>query len=139
MNPRVLVDTGPLVAALLAKDTFHAWAVEAVGGATPPLVTCEAVLTEALHLLRRPALRDVLLEWSTRGALAIGFRAESEVGALRALMSKYANVPMSFADACLVRMAELDAQAEVLTLDADFRVYRAHGRRALKLRLPPGR
>ena len=51
-------------------------------------------------------------------------------------MRKYADVPMSLADACLVRMAELNAHSSVLTLDRDFRVYRKHGRQVIPLAMP---
>ena len=58
-------------------------------------------------------------------------------GALAALMAKYADVPMSLADACLVRMTELDGSREVMTLDGDFLVYRRHGRHVIPLMMPP--
>jgi uncharacterized protein len=57
--------------------------------------------------------------------------------AVQALMERYANVPMSLADACLVRLAEM-TRLPICTLDSDFAVYRAHGRRGLALIMPPG-
>lgn len=51
-------------------------------------------------------------------------------------MKKYADTPMSFADACLVRMAELDDDAVVVTLDSDFTVYRKNGDQPIPLVTP---
>ncbi|GAK49805.1 hypothetical protein U14_01029 [Candidatus Moduliflexus flocculans] len=59
-----------------------------------------------------------------------------EIPAIRALMQKYANVPMSFADACLVRMAELYDDSAILTLDSDFLIYRKYGRQSLETIMP---
>jgi predicted nucleic acid-binding protein len=68
--------------------------------------------------------------------LAIGLRVDAELADLRTLMRRYANRPMSLADACLVRLAELHPQARVFTLDADFRIYRRHGNKVLRLLMP---
>ena len=72
---------------------------------------------------------------SKRGRLRIGLQLDQETGAIRALMQRYANVPMSLADACLVRLAELTG-LPICTLDDHFSIYRAHGRRALHLITP---
>jgi uncharacterized protein len=129
----ILLDTGPLVAYLSEHDRYHEWAVETLEGVDPPIVTCEAVLTEACFLIartRRPAARA--LEPFERGRLKIDFRLDQELGAVRALMQRYVNVPMSLADACLVRLAEITS-LPICTLDSDFAIYRAHGRRPLNL------
>lgn len=55
-----------------------------------------------------------------RDALQIGFSSKDEMSSIQSLMEKYRNVPMSFADACLVRMSELRPRARVFTLDSDF-------------------
>ena len=139
MKGRVLVDTGPLVAFVNRHDRFQAWAREQLGAIAPPLLTCEAVLTEACHLLGR--LRggtEALTKLLGSGALAVPFRLEQEVMPVAKLLRKYANVPISLADACLVRMAELVAESTVLTLDEDFRIYRKHGRQVIPTILPPG-
>ncbi len=47
------------------------------------------------------------------------------------LLEKYADVPMSFADACLVRMTETLNDPMLLTTDSDFRIYRRHGRQII--------
>ena len=71
-----------------------------------------------------------------KDVLKVDFRVSSEIDALRGLMQKFANVPMSFADACLVRMSELDARSRILTLDSDFRVYRRNRRQAIPTVMP---
>ncbi len=73
-----------------------------------PLLTCEAVITETCFLLRR-RLQDVrtVLELRRRGFMTAPFHWDDEIQSIEHLMIKYTDVPMSFADACLVRMAEL--------------------------------
>jgi predicted nucleic acid-binding protein len=135
---RILVDAGPLVAALDRRDRFHSWAVETLRSLRPPLITCEAVATEAFHLLRRtPNGPQVLLDVLSRGAVEIDFRLGDDLSGVSALVRRYADVPMSLADACLVRMAEADRDSVVMTLDGDFRVYRLSGRRAVPVLMPP--
>ena len=76
-----------------------------------------------------------MLDHAARSELRIGLRLDREMAAIRALMERYANVPMSLADACLVRLAEITL-LPICTLDGDFAIYRAHGRRALRLISP---
>jgi hypothetical protein len=100
-------------------------------------MTCEPVLAEASLLLRvRPDAAVKVLELVTRRFLRVPFRVEPEADALHALMARYRSVPMSLADACLVRMSELDARARVMTLDQDFRVYRRGGRGVIPVLMP---
>ncbi len=134
MKPAAIADTGPLVAYLDRAERHHAWATERVRELTAPLLVCEPVLAEAMHLLRGlPKAQDALLGLLENGALRIGLRIEDHVVALRALHRKYADRPMSLADACIVRMTELFEEHHVLTLDSDFVVYRRHGREPLAL------
>ena len=71
------------------------------------------------------------------GALLVDFQVTPHARSLATLMTKYADVPMSLADACLVRMAELDGVRAVMTLDGDFLRYRRHGRRLIPVMMPP--
>jgi predicted nucleic acid-binding protein len=136
----VLLDTGPLVALLDRRDRYHDWAKARFGEIQAPQWTCEAVLTEASHLLRRqPDGGLAVLDLLPRGVIAVAFHLDEEVPAIRALMGRYANVPMSLADACLVRMAECIDRGQVLTLDSDFRIYRKHGQEPIAAILPEGR
>lgn len=134
---RVVIDTGPLVAYLVHEEEHHAWAVEQFGLLSPPLLTCEPVLTEAAYLLSQShGGSDALLELIDRGVLEIRFDLASEIEPVRRLMRRYRSTPMSLADACLVRMSELHERARVFTLDADFKLYRRHGRQAIPLIIP---
>lgn len=134
----VLMDTGPLVAYRRARDTHHEWAVEVFQSLEPPLVSREPVVTEACFLLARAGqATDWLLQQVGQGLIRIGLQIEDEAAAVRALMQRYANVPMSLADACLVRLAELTG-LPICTLDRDFEIYRAHRRREIELIMPPG-
>lgn len=137
---RFVVDTGPLVALLNRRDRHHVWVREVLDTVEPPVFTCEAVISEACFLLGRiDGGQDAVLELLSEDVLRIDFRMTSELDALRVLMKKFANVPMSLADACLVRMTELDPRSQVLTLDGDFRVYRRNRRQLVPTIMPsPG-
>ncbi len=133
MTP-VLLDTGPLVAFLNRQDRFHAWAKEALARIEPPLLTCEAVLSEACFLVRRLSGGPrAVIELVGRGLLRVPFRLEKEAAQVQRLVSRYADVPMSLADACLVRMAELHERSAIVTLDDGFFIYRKKGRQVLAL------
>lgn len=137
MSETLLVDTGPLVAFLNRRDRHHPWAVATLGDLAPPLLTCEAVISEACFLLRAsPGGVAAVMALVERGLVELGFRADAEVPALRKLLIRYADIPMSFADACLVRMSELHASCRLLSLDADFHLYRRHGRQSIPLLAP---
>lgn len=134
---RVFADTGPLVAVLNANDAHHAWAREVFGRLPPPLFTCEAVLSEAQFLLSdRGGDPLAVLDWVRRGVLNLAFDAEDEIERLMALQRSYRSLPMDFADACLVRMAELHPRSRVLTTDSHFRIYRKNGRQMIPLLAP---
>jgi predicted nucleic acid-binding protein len=134
---RFALDTGPIVAFLNRRDTFHEWARDALDSIKPPVLTCEAVLSEACFLLRHtPRGPDAVLELVNRGLLRIEFCLADHVAALRKLLVKYKSVPISLADACLVRMSDLEADMAVVTLDSDFRVYRRLGRQQIPLVAP---
>lgn len=134
---RYAVDTGPLVALLNANDLHHAWATATFETMEPPLHTCEAVVSEACFLLRTSkGGPDAMLALLAKGVVVADFRLCAELAALRKLMTKYASVPMSVADACLVRMSELDSELTLVTLDADFGVYRRHGRQVIPVISP---
>jgi len=87
------------------------------------------VLSEACFLLREAVGGpDAILQLVATGIVRSDFRMATEIEAVRTLMKKFASVPMSLADACLVRMTELEPKSVVLTLDSDFRIYRRHRR-----------
>jgi len=133
----VLLDTGPLVTFLAAGLKHHAWVCEQWKRLHPPLLTCEPVLTEAAFLLKREGRAvDPLFELLERGVLRVGLEIEDQLADLRTLMSRYRDRPMSLADACLVRLAELQPGGAVFTLDGDFRIYRRHGNKVIPVLMP---
>jgi predicted nucleic acid-binding protein len=132
-----IADTGPLVAFLDRAERHHAWAVERMNELAAPLLVCEPVLTETMYLLADlPKAQDALFGLLENGALRVELRIDEHVPALRALQRKYRDRPISLADACIVRMAELFDRHQVLTLDSDFAIYRKHGREPLVLVRP---
>jgi len=109
-----------------------------VGQAPAPLVTCESVISEAWFLLRATDVgRRSLLDLLDRGALGVDFNLQDHLPRVVDLLRRYANVPMSLADGCLVRMSEIVPDSVVLTLDSDFRIYRRNRRQKIPLLIPP--
>lgn len=135
MGKSVLVDTGFLVALLSRRDGHHRWAATQAPHFAPPWTTCEAVVSETFHLLG-PAGVPRLAELLRRGAVTSRFDLGNELEPVLKLMVKYANVPMSLADACLVRMTETSADPVLLTTDDDFRIYRRHSRQVVPCMMP---
>jgi len=135
MAASLLTDAGFLVALLNRRDANHRWAVAQAEQRPPPWGTCDAALSEAFHLVGPKGLAglDALLR---RRAVISAFDVDDHIEPVLALMRKYANVPASFADACLVRMTEVLADPVLLTTDSDFRIYRRHGRQAVPCVLP---
>lgn len=137
MNETVLLDTGPLVTFLAAGLRHQDWVREQWQRLRPPLLTCEPVLTEAAFLLKREGREpDPILVLLERGVLRVALEIEDQLPDLRALLRRYRDRPMSLADACLVRLAELHPGSVILTLDADFRIYRRHGNKVLRVLMP---
>lgn len=135
---RLIVDTGPVVALLDDQEPYHAWASRQLLARRTPMLTCEAVLAEACFLMRRHhGGPQAVVQLLADEFLQVAFDLGSQCDTVERLMARYANVPMSLADACLVRMAELDPQADVLTFDSDFLIYRLHGDQPVPLLMPP--
>ena len=130
-----IVDSGALVSLLDPQEEHHRWAQESFLRQPEPWFTCEAVVSEALFLLHEPHARalDKLLRQRN---LLLNFSLEAELVAVLDLRAKYANVPMSLADACLVRMSETLPDPLVLTTDSDFKIYRRHSRQVIPCLLP---
>jgi predicted nucleic acid-binding protein len=127
INP-VLIDTGCIVALLDKGERHHRQCVEVVQELQAVFVTCEAVIAESCHLLKRwPQACDALLTNVERGVYQIPFHLSEAAAGVRPLMSKYKQVPMDLADACLVWMAGTLKTGRILTLDEDFSIYRWHG------------
>jgi predicted nucleic acid-binding protein len=120
MAKNVLVNADFLVALLSRRDSHHEWAVTQAPGHAPPWRTCEAVMSEVFHLLGArgaPGLSALL----RRCALIAAFDLDNDVESVLKLLQKYADGPMSLADACLGRMTETFSDPVILTTDSDFR------------------
>ena len=133
----VLADTGPLVALIDPDTREHEWVLDRVKALPRPLLTSEPVLTEAAFLLTRDGFdADELFALADAGVIAVGIEFNRERTALRSLMGRYRNVPMSLADATLVRLSELHRDCHIFTLDTDFRIYRRHGNKVIPVLMP---
>ena len=135
MARNVLVDAGFLVALLSRRDSYHRWAVAIAPDYEPPWHTCEAALSEAFFLLGSRGLQGLSALLHRRAAVA-AFTLDDDVESIVKLMQKYSSVPMSLADACLVRMSETSSDPIILTTDSDFQIYRRHSRQTIPVVAP---
>jgi uncharacterized protein len=134
---RVILDTSPLVALINNRDTYHEWAKQKWSMIKPPLLTCEAVITESFFLLRNiHGGQETIIKFLERKAVIIDFDLEDELTRIQSLLNSYKSVPVSLADACLVRMAELQDSSSVFTLDSDFQIYRKNRHQVIDLIFP---
>src|SRR5438477_3307763 len=117
MKRNVILDTGPLVALINRADRDHLWTVQQWGDIEPPMLTCESVVSEACFLLKQIGGVDAVLEMLLRKTVEIRFQLQEQTKLMRTLLRKYSDIPMSVADACLVRMAEQIPNSTVFTLD----------------------
>ncbi len=139
MKSRVIVDTGPLVALLNRNDRFHSWAVEIMDNLTLPLLTCEPVITEACYLLNKMSPTQGtsnILALIQQRFIEVSFNLGEQFERVRQLAQKFADTPMDFADACLVRMCEIHSHSTVLTLDRDFKIYRKNNTQVINSLIP---
>jgi len=138
MKRDVLLDTGPLVAFINARDRYHDWTISHWAQIAPPLLTCEAVISEACFLLRGiKGGQATVLELFKRGVIRVPVRIDENLNQITWLLEKYRDVPMSLADACMVRMSELYPDSLLLTMDRDFKIYRKNKRQVIPVLLPP--
>ncbi len=133
----VIADSSALVALLNRNDTHHRWARERWCEMSDAVTVCDAVLSEARYLLERRGANpeDLLRLWESE-AMRMDFDLRNEATAVRRLIRSYRTVPMSLADACVVRMSEIQANSAVWTLDRGFQVYRRHRRQVIPVVMP---
>jgi uncharacterized protein len=133
----VLIDSGPIVAVLRRRDQYHAWARAHFESSDQSFATCEAVISESHFLLQgTPGGAEALYALLERGVISVSFSLTRQLAETVRLIRRYSDVPISLADACLVRMAELEESTVVFTTDADFRRYRRNGRQVIPLIIP---
>jgi predicted nucleic acid-binding protein len=123
--PGVLLDTGPLVALLSRNDANHDRARRVFAECAPPFRSCEAVIAEACFLMRKvhPTGPADVAALGARGVFSIAISAQEHWPNIAALLKTYADRPISLADACLIRCAELHEEARIATFDSDFGIY----------------
>ena len=131
---KILIDSGPLIALFDAGDKHHKKAVAFVKRNSLPLITTLASITETLHLLNfsRDAQID-FLEWISKGAVEVHPIQPIDFARIKELTVKYKDLPMDFADACLVFLAEELGISKIATIDRDFSIYRLKGRKKFNL------
>ncbi len=127
---RILIDSGPLIALFDASDEYHDSAIKFIKNNRLSLVTTIASITETLHLLdfNRNAQID-FLEWVKNGAVEIHNIEVSDFERIQQLTEKYLDLPMDFADSCLVFLAEKLNLNTIVTVDNDFTIYRIKGKK----------
>ncbi len=130
---KILIDSGPLIALFDSSDRYHSKALEFIQQNSSHLITTIASITETLHLLdfNRNAQID-FLEWISRGSVEVHNIENSDFQRLKELTEKYRDLPMDFADSCLVLLAEKLSINTIATIDRDFSVYRIKGRKKFK-------
>ncbi|MGB3494194.1 MAG: PIN domain-containing protein [Elainellaceae cyanobacterium] len=137
MLHQVIVDTGILIALIDRQDRHHLWVTEQLTQIAPPLLTCEAVISEAWFLLQRVTKgRETLLQLLQQRHVIVRFDLDEQLATVADLLARYQSVPASLADAELVRMAELHPNSVIFTLDSDFQIYRKNRNRPITLLSP---
>ncbi len=134
---KILIDAGPLYALVNQREFYHHWATAQAARLDPPYYTCEAVISEAHFLLKKvyKGSRE-LNKMIADGGIVLAFSYADHIDRVNELMETYTNVPMSFADACLVRMAERYTDGQLFTTDGDFRIYRKNQTEPLDVIMP---
>ena len=135
MAGELLLDTGALVSLLDRSQSRHREFVEFFVGWEGHVVSSEAVLTEASHLLSRaPRGIETCIEFFLRGGATLVPSSAAALARCRQLVRKYEDLPMDYADATLVTLAEELETDLVLTTDrTDFGIYRWSGRNAFRV------
>ena len=133
----VLIDSGAIVAALRKRDQHHLWARSNFEAFTSPCATCEAVVSESFFLMERAKQgKEILCALLEREIIKVDFSLTQHLEETVQLVRRYRDTPMSFADACLVRMSEIYQDSVVFTTDSDFVTYRRNARQVIPLIAP---
>ena len=135
MSSLTLLDTGPLVAFIDSSDNHHKRALQLFDSVQPPFLTCEAVLSETIFLLERKkqGASYEVLSMGKDNIYEIAIELQKNFDPVKELLKKYENIPISLADACLIRCAEIHHTDQIATFDSDFEVYRWGRNRKFRL------
>ena len=133
---RVILDAGPLVAWFCPRDEYHSWARRIFSELAPGSLVCEAVLTEVCHLILKEGVSQVSVIESAAAGRLIPVSLSNELSTIATFLKHYADSQMDFADACVLRLAEMHPQAAICTVDSQFRFFRKNTRDPLSLIAP---
>ena len=133
---RVILDTGPLVAWFCPRDEHYSWARRVFTELAPGSLVCEAVLAEVCHLVAKEGVTHATVVESIAAGRLNPVALSSELLPIASLLNGYADAPMDFADACVVRLAELYTSAAVCTTDSHFRFFRKNGSEQISVVAP---
>ncbi len=132
MKP-IVIDSGPLIAMFDADDKYHKASVEFIKNNKRPLVTTIANITEAVYVLDfSKDAQSALLKWISISSITIEPIESEDVLEISQLFEKYNDIPMDFADACVVFICEKLSTNDIATIDSDFQIYRLKGRKYFK-------
>ena len=130
---KILIDSGPLIALFDSSDKYHQKTVEFIKSNRFILITTIASITETLHLLDFNINAQLdFIEWVYRGGVEIANINNSDFLRIKELTEKYRDLPMDFADSCLVLLAEKMGIKTIATIDRDFSIYRIKDKKAFK-------
>jgi predicted nucleic acid-binding protein len=130
-----ILDAGPLIASLNARDAHHSWACETLRSLGPPFYSCPEAMAEAAAMTGRPS---AIVEMIHAGEIVLTFDLSEQTAGVLSLLKKYRDYEMDLADACIIRMTELMRDSRVITVDReDFAVYRRNGRQLIPVIVPP--
>ncbi|MGH8613012.1 MAG: type II toxin-antitoxin system VapC family toxin [Gammaproteobacteria bacterium] len=128
-----LVDAGPLIALFDKGEREHMRVVRFLKeGFRGALITTWPVIVEAAYMLGKEGRRAMFI-WIARGAVAVENMSSADLSVINSLMDKYADLPMDFADASLLWLANRTNTVNVLTLERrGFAVYRLKNERRFR-------
>ena len=139
MKP-ILIDTSVIVALLDRSEKHHEVCVDIIQSVNEPLITCEAVISEACYLLRRiRGASEAVIQNVAAGIIQIPFQISAHANEIIRTFRKYHDREVDFADACLIEMASQYSTSDILTLDGDFRIYRWGKNKAFRVMPIPGK
>jgi uncharacterized protein len=134
VKPKGLIDTGAILALIDQSDRWHRRCVEAFSSLRLPLATSAAVLAELFHLLDTPQEAAAAWGFLSSGAVSVLPIDDADLPDLQALMLRYSDRPMDFADATLVHLARREGLVTIFTVDHnDFETYRIEGKRRFRV------
>ena len=126
----IIVDAGPLIALFDVRDSYHGIVKLRLQQLPCKLITTWPVITEVMYFLNASVTAQTkLIEWIEAGGLVVSSMVEFNIRQVKELINKYADVPMDFADATIILLAEESGVREILTIDSDFAIYKIKGKK----------